>query len=85
MTFAERLGANLREARRRSDMTQTSVAAQMCLTSSAISQYEKGIRVPCVMYVAMMSEIYGTSLDDIVPPVEVPGEKIDESQMKGEW
>lgn len=84
MTFAEGLGANLREARVALGMTQADVARRLCITSPCISQYETARRMPNLETTAMLAWVYGVTLDDLVPerPVE---ENVDDNQMKGEW
>lgn len=79
MTFKQRLANNIREARMSNGMSQYELAQRIGVTDSCVSLYETGKRMPNMHTMAIMSDVLGTSLDDLVPHVthEMP---VDQNQ-----
>lgn len=69
MSFMEELAHNLREARVVKRMTQNQLAQQIGVTANAISLYENAKRMPNLETMSIMSDVLGTSLDDLIPYV----------------
>ena len=61
--FSKALGARLREARRRQDLTQAQVAEELGLSQQVLASYEVGrVRLP-VALLPEFSKLYRTSVD----------------------
>jgi transcriptional regulator with XRE-family HTH domain len=70
--FAERL----RQARQEKGWLQEELAEEMELSQSAISQFEKGLRIPTPANITKFSEILGVSRDFLVGEEEMMSEKV---------
>ena len=57
------LNFKLRELRRQKRMRQDHVAAQACVSRSALSSYESGARRPSFETLVVLADIYGVSTD----------------------
>lgn len=62
----EAIGSLLRERREAMGLTQTQVAEKMGQTQTCISQWEIGERTPGVEALAALSELYQTSMNEIL-------------------
>ena len=58
-----RIGMRLRELRQEAQMTQTSVAREMNISNSALSQYEASKRVPDYDLLCKLARLYDVSTD----------------------
>lgn len=70
--FSERL----RQARLEKGLNQEQLAEAMELSQSAISQFEKGLRIPTPANITRFSEILGVSRDTLVGEEEMMTEKV---------
>ena len=70
--FSERL----RQARLEKGWNQEQLAEAMELSQSAISQFEKGLRLPTPANITKFSEILGVSRDALVGEEEMMTEKV---------
>jgi transcriptional regulator with XRE-family HTH domain len=70
--FSERL----RQARQEKGWNQEQLAEAMDLSQSAISQFEKGLRIPTPANITKFSEILGVSRDTLVGEEEMMTEKV---------
>ncbi len=59
----ETIGKNIRDARRRKDMTQAILAEHLNVTESAISQWESGRTSPDLSLVPELCGVLGISAD----------------------
>lgn len=58
-------GANLRELREKSKMTQAELAEKVGVTRSLIAQYEIGSKSPTIPVAAKIAQIFGVTIDSI--------------------
>jgi transcriptional regulator with XRE-family HTH domain len=58
----------LRQARERAGLTQSQVAAQVTLTSGAISQFESGERIPSLASAMALARVLGVSVEALFGP-----------------
>jgi transcriptional regulator with XRE-family HTH domain len=65
-----RFGETLRRIRTEKQMNQDALAAKTGLTQAAISQFEKGLRVPTPAKIKEFAEILGVSQDEFFPDPE---------------
>lgn len=49
--------------RRKNNMSQTELARKLNLSSAAVSNYEKGVRMPDVQTLGILAEIFGVSME----------------------
>ena len=70
--FAEKL----RLARQEKGLNQEKMAEMMSLSQSAISQFEKGLRLPTPANIAKFSELLGVSKDSLFNEEETINEKV---------
>jgi transcriptional regulator with XRE-family HTH domain len=70
--FSERL----RQTRQEKGWNQEQLAEAMDLSQSAISQFEKGLRIPTPANITKFSEILGVSRDTLVGEEEMMTEKV---------
>ena len=57
------LGDRLRQRRQEMGLTRPQLAAKICVTPSAIANYENGDNIPNAEVVTRISDIFGVSLD----------------------
>lgn len=60
----------LKAARKAKRLTQSDVAKQLGLSTSAISNYEQGIRVPDLVIMSDLLRVYGLAIHDILDSKE---------------
>lgn len=65
-----KFGETLRKIRIEKGMKQEDLAAKTGLTQAAISQFEKGLRVPTPVKVKLFAEVLGISQDQFFPDPE---------------
>lgn len=66
-TLHTALGRRLKEARKRARLTQDNVGERLDLSShSAIGQWERGIRLPSLLNLIFVAELYPASLDWLI-------------------
>jgi transcriptional regulator with XRE-family HTH domain len=65
-----KFGETLRKIRTEKGMNQQDLADKMGLTQAAVSQFEKGQRVPTPAKVKQFANILGVSSDDFFPDPE---------------
>ena len=70
--FAEKL----RQARQDKGWNQDQLAEAMNLSQSAISQFEKGLRIPTPANITKFSELLGVSKDSLIGEEEMMSEKV---------
>ncbi len=70
MTFAERLGRNIRRERQNAGLTQRYVGQQAGLSGAAICQYESGRKVPRLETFARLVITLGVAPGDLLPGLE---------------
>lgn len=75
MTFAERFGQNIADARRRADLTQEALAVDAEIHRTAISKIERGETIPQADTVAKLAGGIGISPEDFFIGIRwLPGE-----------
>ena len=57
---------SLAEARRRANMSQRDVAKRLQISASAVAQWEMGITQPKIKHLKQLSEMFDTSVDDLL-------------------
>lgn len=67
MEFSERL----RLLRLQAQMTQEELAAKLFVTRQAVSNYEQGIRYPSLDTLVRIAQLFGVSLDELLPKTQV--------------
>ena len=80
VSFLEEFAENLRDARRDKGWTQRTLAQQVGVSCSCITQYETAKRMPNLEITSIMSHLLGISLDDLIPYVK-HDVLVDENQM----
>ena len=70
MSFAERVGRNIRRARIRAGLTQRTVGRRAGLGGAAICQYESGRKVPRLESFARIAVALGVSPCELLPGLE---------------
>lgn len=80
MTFEEELSKNIRRARQQCGYNQADFAQKIGLSTSCISMYEHGKRMPNLKIISLISHVLNVSLDDLVPYVPSYKNVIDEKQ-----
>ena len=63
---AKKLGAKMREVRKRLDMTQEQVADYLGTDSGSVSRYERGLREPSLLEVLAFSRMSGVGMELLV-------------------
>ncbi len=56
----------LKELRKNKGLTQAELAKRLGFTSSAVTQYESGVRTPDVHTIKKIAEILGVSIETVV-------------------
>ena len=67
-TFDTRLGARVRELRKKSELTQGKLAKPLEINRVAVGQMEKGERKICVEEAVKLSEIFRIQIDAMLDP-----------------
>ncbi len=57
---------NMRELRKKHELTQTELAQKLHLSRTAISNYEKGKMQPSIETIIQISEIFNISIDKLL-------------------
>ena len=72
MGFYQELGDNIRNARLSAGLTQTDLATRIGRYSpSSISYIENGFRRPSILDLIVMADVFGMSIDDLMPQVDM--------------
>lgn len=72
MGFYQELGENIRNARLSAGLTQTDLAIKIGRYSpSSISYIEHGFRRPSILDLLVMADVFGMSIDDLMPHVDM--------------
>lgn len=82
MTFKEQFGARLREARQKTGKTQKIVASELNVTSTLLSDIEKGRRTTTAEKLSTLCKIYNVSADYILGLVDEPKALTDEQNRE---
>ena len=61
-----KIGENIRNARRRQDMTQEQLAEYLNLSVSAVSQWESGRTMPDIALLPALTQMLGVSADELL-------------------
>ena len=61
-----RIGANIAAYRKRDGMTQASLAEKLNYSDKAVSKWERGESIPDVLTLMQLSELFGTTVNDLV-------------------
>ena len=78
--FKRELADNIRDARMAKGLTQRELAQQIGLSAAAVGYYETGDRLPNIMTLSVLSQIFDESLDSLVPRMELEA-SVDPNQM----
>lgn len=62
----EVLATNLRIERAKKRMTQEQVAKAIGASQAAVQKWESGESVPLIEAVALLAQLYGTTVDDLI-------------------
>lgn len=81
MTFAIELGERIRQARLSARLTLAEVGRLVNLSTSCICNYENGKRFPSIETLSLMSQLFGVSLDELVPYAELEDSVKNEADM----
>lgn len=60
---------DIRSYRINSGLTQAQVADRVGVSPNAVSQWETGVRSPCVRHIWMMASLFGCTVDELLKPV----------------
>lgn len=72
MGFYQELGENIRNARLSAGMNQAELAVRIGRVSpSSICYIEHGLRKPSILDLLVMANVFGMSIDDMLPHVDV--------------
>lgn len=66
MLDMRRIGANISELRKKKDMTQLELADMLNISHQAVSKWERGESMPDIMLLPKLSEIFNTSIDQLL-------------------
>ncbi len=55
-----------------SGLTQAQVAEKVGVRPNAVSQWETGVRSPCVRHIRMMAALFGCMVDELLKPGSGP-------------
>ena len=61
-----KIAENIKYYRQQLDLTQAKLAEQICVGKNAVSNYEKGYRVPDIDTLCRIADIFDITLDDLV-------------------
>ena len=61
-----KIGENIRNARRRQDLTQEQLAEYLNLSVSAVSQWENGKTMPDIALLPALTQMLGVSADELL-------------------
>lgn len=59
-------GSNLKELRKRSNLTQERLAERLAVSRQAVCMWERGARTPKISVLTKVAKIFKVPLDDIV-------------------
>jgi transcriptional regulator with XRE-family HTH domain len=79
--YQRRLAFWLRAARERAGLSQSSVAQEMgyaAASKSSVSDWENGVRIPSLLYLRRLSELYSVPLEVFTEPPRTTDEVIDD-------
>ena len=76
--FFIELSENIRSARKAYGLTQVELAQMIGVTASCVSMYESGRRIPNIQTLAIMCDMMGRSVDDLLPEVKYEIPQIEE-------
>lgn len=62
MGFSE----NIRKIREYRKLTQVQLADRIGVTPAAVNQYEKGIKLPNIIYAVKIADVLGTTCEELV-------------------
>lgn len=90
------LGNNLFHARKKSGMSQESVAEKLGISRQTVSKWESGETVPDIRQAKMMAKLYSTTLDELIefdPDIQqiqeaiemVPEKAVDKIDWTNAW
>lgn len=79
MTFQQVFGKRLRTYRETKGWTQLQLAQKVGISTSCVSQYECGNRMPNLITLSLLAEALGILCDHLVPEVKKEAEQ-DENQ-----
>ena len=60
------LGNRIKELRKKKDVTQEELAAQLGVTAAAVSKWEKGATLPDVLMLCDLADFFGVTADDLL-------------------
>ncbi len=60
------LGKRIRQAREKRGLNQLGLGLLLCLSQSAISRYERGVRIPDAILLKEMAKILNCSVDSLL-------------------
>lgn len=66
MFNTQKFGSYLSRLRKKTDMTQSELAAKLAVTRQAISGYERGDSFPDVSILVLIADTFGVSLDELI-------------------
>lgn len=67
LEFGREIGRNIKKFRLRNNLTQEQLAEKVECLPDKISQYELGKLQPDMIFVRMIADCLGVSLDDLLP------------------
>ena len=68
LEFGRELGRNIKKFRLKNNMTQEQLAEKVGCLPDKISKYELGLLQPNMIFVRIIADCLGVSLDDLLPP-----------------
>lgn len=68
--YVRQFARRMRSLRSGSGLTQAELARELGCTTSCVCQYERAVRLPSLERVSLMAQVFGTTLDELVPIAE---------------
>ena len=69
------IGENIRNYRKKNDLTQEALADRLCVTYQSVSRWEKGATYPDLELLPAISEILGITVDELIGMPTIEKEK----------
>ena len=60
------IGKNIKELRRRKQMTQLQLAERLGITAQAVSKWENGHSAPDISLLPKLSEMFGVTIEELI-------------------
>jgi len=78
MIDISKVGKKIEQLRSSNNMTQNDLAQKMFVTHQAVSKWERGINLPSIETIVLLTDLFGVSFDELIYDLEVTTENIEE-------